>query len=120
MIGCGPVMRQEALGGSELLRDRGFGLRVINLPWLKRIDLEWFGELVRRYERVYVVEDHATVGGLGEFLRRSNDPADRLARFPVPVFGVDGYPACGRPGEVLAHHRLDGSSIADRVLLEAD
>jgi hypothetical protein len=35
-------------------------------------------------------------------------------------FAVEGYPACGTPSEVLKHHRLDGYSIADRVLEESD
>jgi hypothetical protein len=29
--------------------------------------------------------------------------------------GVEGIPACGAPGEVLAHHGLDAASLVERV-----
>jgi len=120
MIGYGPVMLHEALLASEVLRSRGFGLRVVNLPWLNRIDVDWLGETIRPYDRIYVVEDHAPVGGVGDFVRRTLDGMVGVKRVPVYLYGVEGYPACGRPGEVLAHHRLDGVSLADQVLRNAD
>ena len=54
------------------------------------------------------VEDHSPVGALGDALRRE------LER-PVAVFGVEGWPACGTPVEVLRFHGLDGASLADRI-----
>jgi transketolase len=30
-------------------------------------------------------------------------------------FGVEDYPACGTPQEVLQHHGLDGASLAMRI-----
>ena len=120
MIGYGPVMLHEALLARETLRSRGFGLRVVNLPWLNRIDVDWLGETILPYDRIYVLEDHATVGGLGDSLRRTLDGMAGTDGIPVRVFGIGGYPACGRPGEVLAFHRLDGASLAERLLQNAD
>jgi transketolase len=56
-----------------------------------------------------VLEDHAPVGALGDSLRRA------LGARELTVFGVEGWPACGTPTEALSHHRLDGSSLADRI-----
>jgi len=120
MFAYGPVMLHEALTASELLRERGFGLRVVSMPWLNRVDLAWLGETIRPYSEIYVLEDHASVGGLGDFLRRNLDKATGGTRIPLRVFGVDGYPACGRPSEVLAFHGLDGPSLASRILQTAD
>jgi hypothetical protein len=31
-------------------------------------------------------------------------------------FAVEGFPACGTPVEALRHHRLDGASLAVRII----
>ena len=105
----GPVLLHEALTASELLAADGFGLAVVNLPWLSEVDADWLSELVEPYQHVLVLEDHSPVGALGDTLRRA------LEGRPVPVFGVEGWPACGTPSEALRHHGLDGASLAERI-----
>ena len=107
LLAYGPVMLHEALTAAERLGDR---LQVVNMPWLNRIDRDWLGELTESFEEVFVLEDHAPVGALGDTVRRE------LGR-PVTVFGVEGWPACGTPAEALRYHGLDGSSLADRIAL---
>jgi transketolase len=109
LFAYGPVLVHEALTASELLGEDGFSLAVVNLPWLTAVDAEWVSELVGPYAHVLVLEDHAPVGALGDTLRRALDGR------AVTVFGVEGWPACGTPGEALRHHGLDGASIAARV-----
>ena len=108
LFAYGPVMLHEALGAAEALGDR---VQVVNLPWLNRIDAEWLAEAVEPFEDVFVVEDHAPVGGLGDTVRRL------LPGRVVTVFGVEGWPACGTPAEALAFHRLDAGALADRIAL---
>jgi transketolase len=98
----------EALTAAEVLGDR---LQVVNMPWLNRFDGDWLGELAELFEDLFVLEDHAPVGGLGDALRRE------LGGRRVSVFGVEDWPACGTPGEALRHHGLDGRSLADRIEL---
>jgi transketolase len=98
-------MLHEALAAAELLGDR---LRVVNMPWLNCVDGDWLAETVDPFDEVFVLEDHAPVGALGDLLRRE------LAR-RVTVFGVEGWPACGTPAEALRFHRLDGVSLARRI-----
>jgi transketolase len=107
LLAYGPVMLHEALTASELLAERGLGLRVVNMPWLNRFADDWLREL-DPYERVVVLEDHAPAGGLGDALRRE------LGR-NVAVLGVEGWPACGTPSEALGAHGLDGASVARRI-----
>ncbi len=106
LFAYGPVMLHEALTAAERLRDR---VQVVNLPWLNRVDAEWLAELVEPFEEVFVLEDHAPVGALGDALRRE------LGGRRITVFGVEGWPACGTPTEALGFHRLDGSSLAGRI-----
>jgi transketolase len=107
LLAYGPVMLHEALVAAEFLAEHGVELAVVNMPWLNRFDEEWL-QAIAGAEHVFVLEDHAPVGGLGDALRRE------LGR-DVTVFGVEGWPACGMPGEALRAHELDGSSLASRI-----
>jgi transketolase len=80
------------------------------MPWLNRFDLDWLVASVSRYDHVFVLEDHAPVGGLGDAIRRE------LAGRSVAVFGVEGWPACGTPAEALRAHGLDGESLTARII----
>ena len=109
LFAYGPVMLHEALTAAELLAERGTSVQVVGMPWLNRVDERWLEELVEPFDELYVLEDHAPVGGLADTLRRT------LERRAVIVFGVEGWPACGTPVEALRFHGLDGASLAARV-----
>ena len=115
LIAYGPVMLNEALIASESLAEKGFGLKVINMPWLNRVDRKWFFAEAAAFRNIFVIEDHAPVGGLCDILRRElytqEEPCDKK----IVQFAVEGYPACGTPPEVLQFHGLDGESIAERI-----
>jgi transketolase len=104
-------MLHEALSAAEALERRGTHVEVVNMPWLNRVDSAWARELAAPFEDVFVVEDHAPTGALGDALRRALDGR------ALAVFGVEGWPACGTPLEALRFHGLDGSSLADRIAL---
>jgi transketolase len=116
LFAYGPVMLHEALTAAELLAERGFGLRVIDLPWLNRFDADWLDEVIGAAEQILVLDDHAPVGGLGDRLLRVLVAERLLGDRRFENFAVEGYPACGTPVEVLRQHRLDGGSLAARVL----
>lgn len=118
----GPVMLHEALLASELLAERGIGLKVINMPWLNHINVKWLLDVIQPYEQVFVLEDHAPVGGLGDHMLAllASQRSWPLAQCRLIKFAVEGWPACGTPPEVLQFHRLDGASLAERVLEALD
>ncbi|HEX9253017.1 MAG TPA: transketolase C-terminal domain-containing protein, partial [Ignavibacteriaceae bacterium] len=66
LFGYGPVMLHEALVAADYLKKIGFGLKVINMPWLNKIDSEWLKEIVKNQKRIFVLEDHSAFGGLGD------------------------------------------------------
>jgi transketolase len=107
-LAYGPVMLHETLSAAEILRARGIRLAVAAMPWLNRFDRGWLDQLVESHRHLFVVEDHAPVGALGDGLRRE------LER-PVTVYGVEGWPACGTPPEALRFHALDAASLARRI-----
>lgn len=114
LFAYGPIFLGEALKAAALCAERGGpSVRVIDLPWLNRVDGDWLADTVAGFARVFVLDNHFTLGGLGTHL------ALRLAGRPGGVrlqhFAVDDVPACGRNDEVLAHHRLDAGSLAARI-----
>jgi transketolase len=113
LLAYGPVMLHEALLASEALDGDGVGLAVVEMPWLNRIDASWLEDIVGS-RPLFVLEDHAPVGALGDAVRRELDGRS------ITVFGVEGWPACGTPREALRFHRLDGASLAERVTSRLD
>ena len=115
LLSYGPVMLHEALTAAELLEERGTRVEVVAMPWLDRFDPEWLTEALAPFDDVFVLEDHAPAGGLGDALLRALARERMLDGRYVSVFGVEGWPACGTPLEALRHHGLDGASVAERI-----
>ncbi len=115
LFAYGPVMLHEALVAAEMLEGEGFQLKVVNMPWLNRVDHQWLGESVRSSRNIFVLDDHSPCGGLGDSLLNAMVTAGLLEGRRLEKFGVEGYPACGTPEEALKYHRLDGASLAERI-----
>ncbi|HWP02621.1 MAG TPA: transketolase C-terminal domain-containing protein [Gemmatimonadaceae bacterium] len=116
----GPVMLHEVLTAAESLDAQGLSVAVVNMPWLNVVDRSWLRALVSSYEIIVTIEDHSSVGGLGDAMLRTLAEEDLLRRRRHWTFGCDDIPVCGAPGEVLNRHRLDASSIARRLVAIAE
>lgn len=115
LFGYGPVMLHEALVAAEYLKKIGFGLKVINMPWLNKIDIVWLKKVVSDQKRVFVLEDHSAIGGLGDRLLNALVQINSIEGKEFVNFGLKDYPECGTPLEVLEYHQLDGKSLAKRI-----
>lgn len=115
MFAYGPVMLHESLLAADALATQGVRLRVIDWPWLNRFEEGGVAEALGAARSVFVVEDHAPAGGLGERLASFCWSKGLTQGRSFEVFGVEGHPACGTPPEVLRAHLLDGVSLAARV-----
>jgi transketolase len=116
LFAYGPVMLHEALLASELAAERGVGLQVVNMPWLNRVDAGWLAGVVAPHHLVFVVDDHSPVGGLGDTLVNALAAQGLLGDRRFVKCAVEGHLACGTPMQALQHHKLDGASLAARVL----
>jgi transketolase len=112
----GPVMLHEALVAAEGLRAKGVSLKVINMPWLNRLDMEWIEEIVDACPFVFTLDNHSLYGGLGDCLLNGMAGTGLMRQRTLIKFGVGEHPACGTPQEALAYHRLDGQSLIMRIL----
>jgi transketolase len=119
LFAYGPVMLNEALVAAELLKNQNFNLKVVNMPWLNRMDGDWLKSTIGDCLHVYVLEDHAPVGGLGDCMLNELVKSDMIKNIGFKKIAIEGYPAWGTPAEVLKHHKLDGASLADMILMTA-
>jgi transketolase len=108
-------MLHEAIGAAEILRQNDFHLKVVNMPWLNRIDPQWLEHTITPFDAIYVLEDHAPIGGLGDWLLNFLVDAQLLGTKHFLKLAVEGYPAWGTPTEVLQYHGLDSASIAKKI-----
>lgn len=115
LFAYGPVMLNEALTAADLLSKSGFGLKVVNMPWLNRIDLDWVQTLTAHFKRIFVLDDHSVIGGLGDRILEALAGIHHLSGKEFQKLGLDDYPECGTPLEVLEFHELDGKSLAKRI-----
>jgi len=120
LFAYGPVMLHEALLAAEILRQEGFYLKVVNMPWLNRVDAQWLQEAIGHCSAICVLEDHASIGGLGDRILNTLAAFGLIAGRWFQKLAVEGYPAWGTPPEVLQYHGLDGASLVKELLQDRE
>ncbi len=119
LFSYGPVMLSQACGAAELLRERqGFGLRVVNLPWLNLLDTTWLTDELAGPRNIFTLDDHYIKGGQGEMIAAQVAQLGLASGVRVRHFGILDIPECGQNDEVLRAHRLDAESLAEAVAAE--
>ena len=108
VFGYGPWMLSNAWhAADEIEQSTGARIRIVNLPWLNRVDRSWLKDTIGGCRTVITLDNHYVRGGQGDMLgaaiaELSLDPAARVTRL-----GVTELPQCGSNDEVLAYHGLD-------------
>jgi transketolase len=87
------------------------------MPWLNRVDREWFFRTVRAFSVIFTIDNHYIKGGLGEMAGMSLAVFGCSEGRKLVCLGVEDVPYCGRNDEVLMSHGLDSESIV-RVIRE--
>ncbi len=119
LISSGPVMLREAMLAAEKLRDQyAISLRIMDLPWLNRIDADWLTEQTQGFKRVFTLDNHYWLGGQGQLIASTLATAGIGAGQRVVPFAVENVPACGTADEVLHAHGLDAVSLTSRIASE--
>ena len=112
VFGYGPWLLSNAWhAAEEIEKTAGSSLRIVNLPWLNRVDAAWLKEAIGACRTIITLDNHYLRGGQGEMLGAAIaelglDPAARVSRI-----GVAELPECGTNDEVLAHHGLDVAGL---------
>ncbi|HEY5616562.1 MAG TPA: transketolase C-terminal domain-containing protein [Vicinamibacterales bacterium] len=113
VFGYGPWLLSNAWhAAEEIERTAGVSTRLINLPWLNRVDPAWLREAIGTTSVVVTLDNHYTRGGQGEMIAAAIAALEREPTVTVSAIGVAELPECGTNDEVLAYHGLDVTSLA--------
>jgi transketolase len=114
VFGYGPWMLANAFEAAQQLEDEsGASIRVVNLPWLNRVDAAWLREAIGTCRSVVTLDNHYLHGGQGEMIAAAIAELQLEASPRVARVGVTELPECGTNDEVLAYHRLDVPSLVE-------
>jgi 1-deoxy-D-xylulose-5-phosphate synthase len=105
-----------ALKAAQDLTPLGIDAAVVNARFVKPLDRELFGELLRKVPRLITVEDHTIVGGFGsallEFLAEEGIAGVEVRRLGVP----DRFIPHGTQDELRKMCGFDKDAIAQAAL----
>ena len=105
-----------ALTAAETLSEKGIDAQVINIHTIRPLDEELVIAAAKKTGRVFTVEEHSIIGGLGAAVAETlgEKCPTKLTRIGVnDVFGESG------PAKELLHkYGLDAEGIANRILSE--
>ena len=106
----------ESMKAAEMLAEQGIDAQVINIHTIKPIDEEIILKAAAKTGRIFTVEEHSVIGGLGDAVAGvlSEKCPTKLTKIGInDVFGESG-PAV----ELLHKYKLDAEGIAERILSE--
>ncbi len=108
------TMVEVSLDAAKMLADKGMDVAVINMHTIKPLDEALVKAYAAKVGKVFVVEEHNVIGGLGEAV------AGVLAGTGTFVFrkiGVeDMFGQSGKPLDVLREYGLCADQIAEKIL----
>ena len=103
----------EALGAAEKLAADGINAAVVNVHTVKPIDQDTILEFAKKTNRVFTVEEHSVIGGLGSAV------CDVLSEnYPVKVKKIGVYDRFGKSGPVgalMKEFQLDAEGIYNQI-----
>jgi transketolase len=112
----GPWLLANAFDAAqEIEHSTGVSIRVVNLPWLNRIDEAWLADAIGSRRTIITLDNHYVRGGQGQMVAAA---VARLALQPaarVISLGITELPECGTNDEVLAYHDLDVAGLVKRL-----
>ena len=115
IISSGPVMLSAAVEvANQLSKEDGISVKVINLPWLNKVDGDWLQQVLSDCGNVLVIDNHYHVGAQSDLIARSL--ADNgLLDIKYQSMGVENIPKSGTNPQVLDDVKLDIDSICNMI-----
>jgi transketolase len=114
LFGAGPWLLSNACDAADRLAHRGLSVRVVDLPWLNRVDPEWLRRTVAGCRWMFTLDNHYVDGGQGQMLLTALAELG-LGGIRARRIGVTELPVCGGNTEVLRAHRLDADALAATI-----
>ena len=108
------TMVEVSLDAAKLLADQGMDVAVVNIHTLKPLDEELVRSYAQKCGKVFTVEEHSIIGGLGDAVAAAiaGQVTCRFCKIGVD----DRFGQSGKPMDVLREYGLCADQIADRIL----
>ena len=109
---CG-IMKEHALEAADLLAAQGIDLALVNIHTIKPFDEQLAREYTAKCHRVFTLEEHSVIGGLGDTV------ASAVIGHGVESFHkigiLDEFGQSGKPADLLKEYGLTGPQIAEKI-----
>ncbi len=105
----------QCLKAAEILEKNGILAEVVNMRFIKPLDIEVLESISQRFTNIVTVEENSIVGGFGSAVLEALSASGR-SHCNVKIHGlIDGYVTQGTPSELLQLTKLDAAGIAEVV-----
>lgn len=109
------TMVSQSLKAAELLEKEGILSEVVNMRFVKPLDIDVLKNISERFKTIVTIEENSIVGGFGSSVLEAFAAMGKV-HLHVKVHGLaDGYVTHGSPSELLAMTKLDAAGIAEVV-----
>ncbi|MBR6028816.1 MAG: transketolase family protein [Clostridia bacterium] len=110
---CG-IMLEHTLEAVKLLEENGVDAALVCFHTIKPFDVALTLEYAAKCGKVFTVEEHSVIGGLGDTVA---SVLCGKGSFTFKKIGIqDRFGQSGKPAALLKEYGLDGASIAQQVL----
>ena len=114
MLLCCGLLVSECLDAAEQLAKQGVNMAVVNCHTIKPFDVEGVQALAAKYKKVFTVEEHSVIGGLGDATANALVNMDGVRLYKMGL--NDEFGQSGKPADLLKHYKLDAAGIVETVL----
>ena len=108
------TMVEVSMDAAKLLADQGMDVAVVNMHTIKPLDAALVKAYAAKCGKVFVVEEHNVIGGLGEAVA---SVLTGTGTFTFKIIGVDDrFGQSGKPLDVLREYGLCADQVAEKIL----
>lgn len=108
-VSC-PILTLNVLEAAEKMSKKGILAKVVHLPWLNNISVNYLKAITEDCKVLITVENHMISGGVGDEI--ASIVSEYCANVKHKKNGVNDFGQSGDIDEVLKYYRLDSESIA--------
>ncbi|MFN4220140.1 MAG: transketolase [bacterium] len=104
----------EALKAYEILSKEGINVRIVDVYSIKPLDEKYLISVLSGISRILVFEEHSVYGGIGQIISWVLSKNNYKMEFFESI-GIDCIPGSAPAEELLKYHKLDYSSIYEKI-----
>ena len=110
---CG-IMLEHTLEAAEILESKGVHAALVSFHTIKPFDDELARTWAARCRKVFTVEEHSVIGGLGDAVASAviGNGVEKFMKIGIN----DEFGQSGKPADLLKEYGLTGPQLAERIL----